>query len=259
MKIFVLLCLLFLGHSIPVTFKDQCKCSKFPSETTCLEQINCIWNTSICQDRSCSQYYNKDKCNAVSHCSWNISNCREFTKCTDYFMNDPFDCYKIGNQDLNQFCMPTENGNYCKDYELAPCGNFEDDCSGFQSQWNLCYWYKNTCNVVDIRYCDTQLNEELCFIFGEGLGCQWKDNKCQMITCSDYTTESTCILQRQNFIEDGPLLCMWDGTKCIEAKDVSHLDYSNCLVNSFYNYIWDSTKGVCVSCKDYTPPTSQTP
>lgn len=29
--------------------------------------------------------------------------------------------------------MPKENGNYCTDYELAPCGNFEDDCSGFSS------------------------------------------------------------------------------------------------------------------------------
>ncbi|CAD8093816.1 unnamed protein product [Paramecium sonneborni] len=256
MKNLVLLCLIALNQSIPASLKDQCTCSKFPNETTCLEQEHCIWRTTLCQDRSCSQYYNKDKCNAVSHCSWNISKCAEFTKCTDYFMNDSYDCYKIGNQDLNQFCMPTENGNQCSNYELTPCGNFEDDCAGFQTQWKLCYWYNNTCNIIDIRYCDTQLNEELCFIFGQGLGCQWKDNKCQVIACSDFTTESTCILQRQNFIEDGTILCMWDGAKCQEAQDVSHLDYSNCLVNSFYNYIWDSTKGACVACRDYSPPSS---
>ncbi|CAD8080081.1 unnamed protein product [Paramecium primaurelia] len=256
---FVLLCILVLGHSMKVSFSNQCTCSKFSSDTSCLEQTNCIWRSEGCQKRDCTEYYDKDKCNRVASCSWNVSKCEKFTKCSNYFMNDSFDCYKIGDQNLNLYCEPSDEGNTCKEYKPKQCGDVEEDCTGFQSQWSLCYWNNNSCNLVDIRYCDQLFNEELCLIFGEGLGCQWKENKCTVISCLDYTSESTCVLQRQNFIEDDPLLCRWSEIKCEEAQDISHLDFSNCLVNSFYNYIWDSINKECVSCLTYVPPSTTTP
>ncbi|CAK90362.1 unnamed protein product (macronuclear) [Paramecium tetraurelia] len=256
MSPFVLFCIFILGHSLKVSYNTQCSCSKFGSDTSCLEQTNCIWRTEGCQSRECTEYYDKEKCNRVASCSWNVSKCEKFTKCANYYMNDSYDCYKIGDQNLNLFCEPSDEPNMCQDYEVQLCGDVEEDCTGFQSQWSLCYWNNNSCNVVDIRYCDKLFDEDLCIIFGEGLGCQWKDNKCTVISCSDYTSESTCVLQRQNFIEDDPLLCKWSEIKCEEAPDISHLDFSNCLVNSFYNYIWDSINKQCVSCLIYVPPST---
>ncbi|CAD8110981.1 unnamed protein product [Paramecium sonneborni] len=258
MATIVLLCILILGQTMKVSYRKQCTCEKFSTDSSCLEQTNCIWRSEGCQTRACTEYYNKDKCNMVASCSWNVSKCETFTKCSDYFMNDSFDCYKIGDQDQNQFCEPSENGNICQEHKVQQCGGVEEDCTGFQSQWGLCYWYKNSCKVIDIRYCDKLFSNDLCIIFGEGLGCQWKDNKCTVISCPDFTSENKCILQRQNFIEDDPLLCKWANNNCEEAQDISHLDYSNCLVNSFYNYIWDSTNKECVSCLTYIPPKTTT-
>ncbi|CAK86625.1 unnamed protein product (macronuclear) [Paramecium tetraurelia] len=257
MIIFVLFCLTIIGDSLRVSYNKQCDCSKFSTDSSCLEQTDCIWQGNICRARECSEYYNIDKCNRVASCSWNVSQCQKFTKCSDFYMNDSFDCYKIGDQNLNLSCQPSEQGNQCQEFQRQECGNVEEDCASFESQWRMCYWNNNKCNIVDIRYCDQLFNEDLCFIYGEGLGCQWKNGKCTVIQCSDYTFESTCVLQRQNSIEDDPLLCRWTGIKCEEAQDVSHLDFSNCLVNSFYNYIWDSANNQCVSCQTYIPPTSE--
>ena len=32
-------------------------------------------------------------------------------------MNDSFDCYKIGDQNLNLYCEPSDEGNTCKEYK----------------------------------------------------------------------------------------------------------------------------------------------
>lgn len=73
------------------------------------------------------------------------------------------------------------------------------------------------------------INEYLCKLYGDGLGCWWKNGKCLNKKCEDYTTQRQCILGRADDIKEPFTACFWDSKTdpknpvCIPAANLDHI------------------------------------
>lgn len=84
-----ILTLIAVASSYPLYPKEICSCRKYATETTCAEVKKCKWTRMQCFEKTCAQYYNEVDCDNATGCSWNISKCTTFTKCSDFYANNP--------------------------------------------------------------------------------------------------------------------------------------------------------------------------
>ncbi|CAD8129012.1 unnamed protein product [Paramecium sonneborni] len=97
------------------------------------------------------------------------------------------------------------------DTSAITIGLFQDDY--FEYIGFSIFIPQRSCQLYYIRYCDALFNQELCFILKRDQGNRWKNNKSQMISCTDHIKEMCkYIFYRQQFLKIFLFFCMWNET-----------------------------------------------
>lgn len=183
--------LLALGAFGALTANFWCDCTDFTSQTECNNVVDCVWGTA-CGVKACKDVAT-DVCDTLDVCSLNNSGvCEDKKDCASYEAAKPILCM-IQKGNCAAATTANANGKFtcatytpvtdCTTLAVTACSN------NFVSEDTFC-WINaatNKCDKYSMASC-SGIPMDVC----ADLGCDATGTSCKAITCSSFTTETTC-------------------------------------------------------------------
>ncbi|KAM3140814.1 hypothetical protein pb186bvf_007041 [Paramecium bursaria] len=285
-KLFILLITIsyIYVQEIVYTVTSPCRCSQILSESDCNQK--CKWNSTkaLCLDRQCSDIKSNDTkysdtftasmdCDSTTGCSFINDTCQIVTGCEVFPDEDscenwqntqcvwnnntcqPFQCnLTTADKCLNYACTIIDgkcNNTICLKQNFQDCKGQIETLSQYYCVWNGNGNDTGKCVGAQLTQCsDANSNSNITFLCSLLDYCQMSGGQCQSLNCQDLPYEK-CSLAQGN-VQNGGILCHWNGVQCQPGYDISQLSQDECYSElTSYQLTYNDETKQCEQCPGY--------